>query len=430
MRIRGNDVSAVSIALFLTLFASQSGVIALSPVLTKVAGDLDVSASTAGQLRTISGLAAGVTALLLARIARRLSLRSLMLAGTGFIAAGSVSSSAAPTFAMLALAQVVIGVGVAVLLASATTAAAEWVPEEHRARVLSWALVGQPAAWIVGMPLIGALGEMSWRYGLLAVPLLGSALAAAALAGRPGTVPVDRSVGLGAALAHAPVARWAAAELLASAGWTGTLVFSGALFVESYGTSSVVTGLVLAAAAAAYVAGNLAFRPLVGAADRRWIIALSLLLAGVLPVFGAVRHGLALSGALLAAGAFVAAGRMLLGNAFGLRTAPDQRLAVTSVRAAANQFGYFLGAAIGGAALAAAGYAGLGLALGGLFALAVLPLTNGSPSDGKRRSQETPTRRWIPQSTNSRPQPATRSLTLCETSTSHGAASAATRAPI
>jgi len=379
MRVTGSDRSAVSITLFLTLFASQSGVIALSPVLTKVADDLGVSSSTAGQLRTISGLAAGCTALLLARVARRLSLRSLMLAGTGLVAGGSVISSAAPTFASLAAAQAVIGIGVAVLLASATTAAAEWVPEEHRAGVLSWALIGQPAAWIVGMPLIGALGELSWRYGLLAVPLLGSTLAAFALAGRRRTTPIDRNVGLGAALAQPPVARWATAELLASAGWTGTLVYSGALFVESYGTTPTVTGLVLAAAAAAFVAGNVAFRPLVGVDDRRRIIALSLLLAAVVPVFGAVRPGLAVSGALLAAAAFLAAGRMLMGNAFGLKTAPDQRLAVTSARAAANQFGYFLGAGIGGVALTADGYAGLGLALGGLFAGGVLPLATIRP---------------------------------------------------
>jgi predicted MFS family arabinose efflux permease len=379
MRLRGSDTSAVSIALFLTLFTSQSGVIALSPVLTKVAGDLGVTASTAGQLRTISGLAAGFTALMLARIARRLSLRSLLLAGTGLVAAGSVMSSGAPTFSLLALAQVVVGIGIAVLLTSATTAAAEWVPEEHRARVLSWALVGQPAAWIVGMPLIGALGELSWRYGLLAIPVLGSALAAFALAGRPRTAPIDRNVGLGAALAQAPVARWAAAELLASAGWTGTLVYSGALFVDSYGTSPVVTGLVLAAAATAFVAGNVAFRSLVGVDDRRVIVVLSLLLAGLLPVFGAVRPGLAVSGVLMAAAAFLAAGRMLMGNAYGLRTAPNQRLAVMSARAAANQFGYFVGAGIGGAALAAGGYPGLGLALGGLFAVAVLPLATIRP---------------------------------------------------
>jgi predicted MFS family arabinose efflux permease len=379
MTRRVNETSAVSIALFLTLFAGQSGLIALSPVLTRVASDLDVSASTAGQLRTISGLAAGSAALVLPRAARRLGLRSLLLAGTGLVAAGSVASSVAPSFEWLALAQVAIGVGVAVLLTSATTAAAEWVPDEHRARALSWALIGQPAAWIVGMPLIGALGELSWRLGLLAMPLLGSTLAAFALAGRPGTAPVDRKVGLGAALGQAPVARWAVAELLASAGWTGTLVYSGALFAQSYDTSPLLTGLVLAGVAGAFVAGNVAFRSLVGADDRRLMIRLSLALAVLLPILGAIRPGLAVSAALMTTAAFLAAGRMLMGNAFGLTTAPDQRLAVMSARAAANQFGYFLGAAVAGTALAAAGYTGLGLALGGFFAVAVLPLLTARP---------------------------------------------------
>jgi predicted MFS family arabinose efflux permease len=50
-----------------------------------------------------------------------------------------------------------------------------------------------------------------------------------------------------------------------------------------------------------------------------------------------------------------------------------------SARAAANQFGYFLGAAVAGTALAAAGYTGLGLALGGFFAVAVLPLLTARP---------------------------------------------------
>jgi predicted MFS family arabinose efflux permease len=211
------------------------------------------------------------------------------------------------------------------------------------------------------------------------MPLLGSMLAAFALAGRPGTPPVDRKVGLGAALGQAPIARWAAAELLASAGWTGTLVYSGALFAQSYGTSPLLTGLVLAGVAAAFAAGNVAFRSLVGNDDRRLIIRLSLVLAVLLPIFGAIRPGVAASAAIMATTAFLAAGRMLMGNAFGLTSAPNQRLAVMSARAAANQFGYFLGAAVAGAALAAAGYAGLGLALGGFFAAAVLPLVNTRP---------------------------------------------------
>ena len=76
------------------------------------------------------------------------------------------------------------GVAVAALTTAGTLAAAEWVSPALRTRTLSWALIGQPAAWIVGMPLIGLLGERSWRYGWLALPLA-AALAAGSAAGRP-----------------------------------------------------------------------------------------------------------------------------------------------------------------------------------------------------------------------------------------------------
>jgi hypothetical protein len=50
----------------------------------------------------------------------------------------------------------------------------------------------------------------------------------------------------------------------------------------------------------------------------------------------------------------------------------DDLVAVMSLRAAANQFGYLLGAATGGAALAFGGFPALGLMLAALFLTAVL----------------------------------------------------------
>ena len=76
--------------------------------------------------------------------------------------------------------------------------------------------------------------------------------------------------------------------------------------------------------------------------------------------------------AVLAAMAFVNGWRSMVASALGMDTAPQDRVAVMSMRAAANQFGYLLGAAVGGLALAAAGFAGFGIALSCLFAAAVL----------------------------------------------------------
>src|SRR6266508_5982471 len=180
----------VTVALFMALFAGQAAVIALSPVLADAASDLHVSPAAAGQLRTITGLAAGVTAVGLGAVGARIGLGRQLLAASALLALGSLASAAAPTFLLLALAQLPLGVAVAVLTTAGTLAAAEWVSPERRTRVLSWALVGQPAAWIVGMPLIGALGERSWRYGWLALPLAASVLAGIFVASRARRAPV------------------------------------------------------------------------------------------------------------------------------------------------------------------------------------------------------------------------------------------------
>jgi len=366
----------VGAILFLCLFASQAGLIALAPVLAQVASDLNVSTATAGQLRTASGLAAGITALALATPARQLSLRNLLVAGAGLLAFASLASAAASSFVVLALAQLVVGLAVGVLITAGTAAAAEWALPEHRTRVLSWALIGNPAAWIVGMPAIGLVGEASWRYVWLALPLPAAVAAAFAVSRGPSSSPnpVDGG-GVLAALREPRVARWALGELLANSAWIGLLVYAGALFTESYGTSPALTGLVLAAAAAAFVAGNLTFRRHAAADPRPLLVLLALAMAALVPLVGAIRPNEAVSAVLLSATAFLGGARTLLGNAFGLQAAPERRVALMATRAAANQFGYFLGSGVGGVALATAGYSGLGLVLGLLFAAAAASLT-------------------------------------------------------
>ena len=359
---------AVSIALFLCLFASQAALIAMSPVLTEAANDLHVSTAAAGQLRTITGLAAGITALMLGAVAGRIGLGRQLLVASLVLALASIASAAAPTFALLALAQVPVGIAVAMLTTAGTLAAAEWVTPELRTRTLSWALVGQPAAWIVGMPLVGALGECSWRLGWLALPPVAAASAAILVASRAGQPPAQsRPARARTALADPTLARWLASELLANAAWAGTLVFAGALFAESYATSTTLTGCLLAIAAVAYVAGNLLGRRLVGDEPRRVLVRLAVLLALTDSLFGAARTGIAASTALFAGAAFLAGGRALVANAFALATAAEIRPAVTSLRAATMQFGYLAGSIAGGAALTVGGYSALGATMGAFF---------------------------------------------------------------
>jgi predicted MFS family arabinose efflux permease len=166
--------------------------------------------------------------------------------------------------------------------------------------------------------------------------------------------------------------RWLAAETLANTAWAGTLVYSGALFVESYGVSTRLTGVLLAVAAAAYVAGNLAFRRLAEAT--RLLPTLLLALAATTALFGAVRTSVLASVAIFSAAAFAAGARTLISSAAALASPTELRPAAMAARSASMQLGYFVGSLGAGAALAAGGYAAFGLTVAVGFVAAAAAL--------------------------------------------------------
>ena len=357
--------------LFLCLFVSQAALLVLSPVLPEVARDLGVSTATAGQLRALSGLTGGATAVLLAVAPRRPGLRQLLSAGAALVAAGSALSAAAPSFALLAAAQCLAGIGVGLLVAVGIAAAGEWPPADERPDVLAWAIAGMPVAWIAGMPVVGAVAGVSWRAAWL-VPALAGLAAVVIVRQRPADRASSRARGRLGAWRDPEVARFAVGELLANAAWASVLTYSGALLLDSYHLPATVTALGLAAMAAAMVPGTFLARRHAARATPALLASLTVFQAGAVVVLGAIRPAIAVTLSVLAAMAFVNGWRSMVASALGMDAAPQDRVAVMSMRAAANQFGYLLGAAAGGLALAVAGYAGLGIALACLFAAAVL----------------------------------------------------------
>jgi len=364
---------AIGATLFLCLAASQAAILVLTPVLPALASDLGVSTATAGQLRTISGLSAGVTALLVGLLASRVGLRGLLGSGLVLLAVGSGASAVAPSFAAIAIAQLAIGVGIGLSYTAALAAVADWTTPADRSRVLAVALLGPPTAWIVGMPLSGLVGEASWRIAWIAAPFAFSLVALVVLARMKSAPPASTRADIRAVLAHPGVMRWSSGELLAYSAWAGTLVFVGALFVESYGLSSGETGLVLGSGALVLIPGNLLFRRWVDHHGRALLVVLALGAAVTVAVLGAFRPSTWFSLGAFSVLAFLAGGRTLAGAAAGLDLAPELLLGVTGIRTAALQLGYFLGAAVGGLALAAGGYRALGLALSAMFVAGTIP---------------------------------------------------------
>lgn len=361
---------APSLVLFTCLFAAQGALLVLTPILTEVADEFGVSTAGAAQLRSVSGITAGVAALILAVRGRRLT--GLLYTGLALLAVGSLASALAPTFSVLLAAQVVIGLGLARVLSGGLAASEGWAGDGEGARLLSWALVGQPVAWIVGQPVAGAVaGAGNWRWAWVAVPFASALIALVAVAARRRVFADEaRECDPLGYWRLAGVRSWAWGELAAYAAWAGTLVYAGALFIESYGADLRLTGLILGLIAGAYLPGNFLARRWLRTGSQPSLLGFALAAAVSVAILGGLRIGLAFSTIILALLAFFAGGRTIAGAALGLQLAQGKRLAAMSVRTAMLQFGYLFGAAIGGIVLPLGGFSGLGWTFAGLFAIA------------------------------------------------------------
>ncbi len=386
--LSGRDVdrSTYVAALFLSAFTAQASVLALSPLLPKIAETLGASVGGVGQLRTISGGVACLTALALGRWST-VRLRSLVAGGVALLALGSLACALAPTLTVLGLAQVPVGVGLAAVLVGALAAAGEWPSAERRTRVLAWTLVGQPVAWVVGMPIVGTIaGTAGWRPALMVLPVSASVPTLLALRRAPGGRAPARSRER-RWLLRPPVARWALGEVLAFSAWSGTLVYAGTLFADSYGAGPAQVGLVLGAGAAAYLPGNFAARPWVERSARIATGVLALLAGVVVLALFAERPSLGVSAALFAGMAAIGGARTLAGSARGLELGGSRPVVSTGLRAAAQQLGYLVGAGLGGAVLDARGPSALGVVLSVMFgaagAISLLRARNGGRSSGR-----------------------------------------------
>jgi len=364
-----------SVVLFLALFASQAGVLVLAPILGDLSDEFGVSLAAAGQVRFLAAPLAAIVALVAGRTLSRFSPRSLLAVGATLVGAGSIASAAAPSFTLLALAQVPTWAGAATLTAAGIAAAGAWSEPEQRMKVVAHALAGAPTAWIVGMPLIGLVAEIHWRLVFLALPLPAALLAGIAVASRPAGTPIGGGARASFAglLGRRPARRWALGELLASSAWSGTLVFSGALFTEVYGASPTKTGVALAVVAAAFLLGNQLGGRLDQARARRTMLEASVAASLGVALTWALFPGMAVTVVLMSLASFVTSARTVSATAYGFSVSGDLGREVGAIRAATMQAGYLVGSSIGGLALALGGFGALAVAFGGLFVASTLP---------------------------------------------------------
>ncbi|MFE2913760.1 MFS transporter [Kitasatospora indigofera] len=221
--------------------------------------DLHTAPASVGVLVSVFALTFALAAPLAPAALARLDRRAVLLLGLALMAAGGALSALAPSYAVLAGARVLAGLGGAVFGPASSAVGSLIVPEEHRSRALATVFAGMTVAAVLGVPLSAYLGgAVGWRWtlaGIAAATLLALVLVAALVpavpAGEPPTPAAYRRL-----LTTPGAAATVLTTLLYMAAQFTVYGVAGAYVAARFGASAGAVTLVLFAFGLCGVAGN------------------------------------------------------------------------------------------------------------------------------------------------------------------------------
>ena len=166
-------------ALLFGNFTIGCGVMVTSGTLNDLARSLNVSVAVAGQLITVAAVMMALGAPLLAALVAGFDRRRLLVAALAWYAAGHALCALMPALAPLLPVRALCMLGAAVFTPQAAAAVGVMAAPAQRGRAITFVFLGWSLASVLGMPLASLIADtLGWRWAFAGVALL-SVLAAA-----------------------------------------------------------------------------------------------------------------------------------------------------------------------------------------------------------------------------------------------------------
>jgi DHA1 family inner membrane transport protein len=350
--------------------------------LAALAADLGAPVAAAGQLATAFALTYAVSAPVVAGLVARFDRRAVLVYGLLALAVLNLAAVFASSLPTLIALRIACGLAAGAVGPIASAAAAELAPPHLRGRAMALVLGGMTLAFVLGIPMGSVVGEIAgWRGTFLWAAVLALAAALALRAGLPTLPGSPRAQPPLGAVLRGPVLGWLALTSLGFAATFTVIAYVGPVVTAIAGLTGSGVGAMQALIGAGSLIGIWAGGRAADRADpRRALVASLLVSAAALGGYGVLLTGvlppalaLAPLAALMVAGAAALFARTPVIQTALVRLAPGAHPVVLGLNGSAVFAGQSLGAALGGAALAAGGLPALGLAAA-LVALAALPL--------------------------------------------------------
>jgi DHA1 family putative efflux transporter-like MFS transporter len=125
----------------------------IAGILDKVATDIGVSVSAAGQLITVFSLAYAFGTPFLMAVTARMERRKLLLYSLGVFVIGNIIALALPGYDFLIGSRIILALSTGVFVVTALTVASKLAPPEKQGSAIATLVMGFSTALIVGVPL-------------------------------------------------------------------------------------------------------------------------------------------------------------------------------------------------------------------------------------------------------------------------------------
>ncbi|MEF3305403.1 MFS transporter [Paenibacillus sp. GYB003] len=125
----------------------------IAGILDKVAADIGVTVSAAGQLITVFSLAYAFGTPILMAVTARLERRKLLLYSLGVFVVGNAIAVLVPGFASLVGSRIILALSTGVFVVTALTVASKLAPPERQGSAIATLVMGFSTALIVGVPI-------------------------------------------------------------------------------------------------------------------------------------------------------------------------------------------------------------------------------------------------------------------------------------
>jgi predicted MFS family arabinose efflux permease len=370
-------VLTVSVGIFTMITAEQLPV----GLIPAIAGELGVSTGTAGQTVTAPGVIAAFASIVIPLLAGRLDRRVLLAGLLAVMAVASAVSALAPTYPVLIVSRLFVGITIGGFWAIAGSLAVRLVPGPYVARAMVLIFGGVSVAAVLGVPIGTIIGEWAgWRVAFGAVAGLSAAVLVAAvvfLPRLPAAEPV-RPRALLVQLRNPALVAGIAATALLVAGHYGAYTFVSPALLDISGVSSGIIGVLLLGYGVLGLVANVIAGPRAARSPGRTAAVIAVALGATLalfPLLGASPWG---GVALLMVWGLAYGGAPVTLQTWVLTAAPQNAEAATSVYCFVFNLAIAAGAAASGLVVDALGVSSV-LWLGAVLVLLVLLTVRRAP---------------------------------------------------